>query len=568
MAEGLKPSPGRITPSEQTKISAVRNVPAFAGSVIGQRIGGPVGAAALGGVAAAGGQALGDLLEGAYGGEKRSIPEIINRSVDEFQRSVAIDAAFGAAGKGLKAGAKVFGRGAKGIRRAEEISNIGKKRAKVIRDNKRSLKAERNRLKRAAETAKKNNDIVEASLSKQKEAGALRSSAVIAKRTEKIQDFANKNVQKTLKILSENENKPLELLGKEYDEISKPFLKDPATVDEALLGLEDMVGLSEAAKKIIKTKTSGIKTVGDAIKQRQFFADKASTVADPDIAINFRDTVNIIDDVINKQTGGAFSDLNSRYRDTINLKLDNQLLSKRLSKLSKGEFVSTQAQGAIADKLTKAVSAFTKQAKSKKIIRQGKKVLPETSDLDVISIPEKLANQSRVYRSTKIPELMKAADDIDESLMNIARAGASDVRSYLKDVGVPNKIPGAPNFSSSKLAKEIEDVIFKEEGKLIRNVDHLDRLTKKGIIPESLVSNFIAADVVSAALPSGPGRSVRGLIGLYSIKKWYPILADRLEPIIRTSGEALLGQAGKGAIEPVKDIIEAVIDDSGTNPPQ
>ena len=139
----------------------------------------------------------------------------------------------------------------------------------------------------------------------------------------------------------------------------------------------------------------------------------------------------------------------------------------------------------------------------------------------------KLTNQSKVLRASKVPEMVEMADSIDKSLIRAARAtvSKSNIKQSLKTLGADDKI-------ASELSSELEKKVLKQsELKLLFDVK-LSELAKSSKISEDLLGIYIAGNSIAAFTSAPFSNAIRASLNLFSLRKWAPVVADTVDPIL------------------------------------
>jgi uncharacterized membrane-anchored protein YhcB (DUF1043 family) len=562
---------------------------------VGTAIGGGLGMVAGGAIGSFSGSLLGDKMSEEYGAEKTTSQEKIEKATKEAALSVGFDVATLGAGKFLKgpvtAGLK---KASKKVRRLEVLKRLSKKSS----IEERKIQFNINKLKKEMSSSKESVKNIQKDIKKNAIPAINKLGTEVDKMTS---DLSVK--------LAKASDDSLRELGKEYDKLGSGFLgKTPINLDYQMAELSK---IAEAKDPLILRSTSkiqgilkriedkdGVVTLKDGIKLRQtlneqerrLFKRGGESAALADEIFHVRQNV---DNLLDIATDGLLSDLNKRYRKVLNLSKANKLFSDDL--LRAGDVgIETAAEEAeigirrFAEQAGKEGESFFRVIGDdmEKAIEEGQPIFRAASK-GVL----KITNQSKILRETNIPELVEAANAIDNSLFRIAKTQVTKetLEKNLKELGLQNgmadklalevheemrKNPSlSPLFKDEKIDKEtfqkLSETLSKSEKDLMfqkkRSLDlssKIEEIERRSNYIQGPMSVLAGGGAISSMLfASGSprlGSTVAAMTGLASASQLAPRAAVSLAPVIKNAGETLL-KTGSIRNEIAKQGIEGLI---------
>lgn len=549
--EGFPEPPDEFTTGEKVLAGAMPIVGGIAGSLKGAAIGlataGPPGAlvgTVIGGaIGSAGGKGLGDVMEGIMGGEKREAGEIAKRAGKEALASVATDIVFMGAGKAVKAATPALRR----MRKPIHDPRIAKRAVKRLE----LLKQKRNnQLQEVTRSAKKTADGINNNLKRLAEESKAFKTQSAKKSIREIERQTQEEMASIVQKIAKASDTALDDLGKEYDKIpalarsagdSSVEMSETIDILKSIPKSQDIVTFKSgsAIKNVLSTlkkkaKKGDVFSVEDAIKTRRALTTEIRRLYkkggdEPMAYAELLDEARqALDDQIDKLSGGAFKSLNSRYRETVRLAKQNRLFGKDLS--DAGNYALSNAEDIVEMDIKKFIAQAEKGGEDfiKKGVKSGRSLFDVSTGRAL-----KLTKQSDILRSTRIPGLVDMADQIDNSLLKLAKmqADKATIVGSLKDLGVPEKVAVEVGENIKDDLIRINKALTKEKQKVLAS----EILMEQRKVRDALAGGaFLSASVAGAY--SGPvGLAMAGLVNLASLSQLSPRIADMLIPVFEAA---------------------------------
>jgi len=510
--------------------------------VLGTAVGGVAGAIIGGAIGSGGGRALGDVMEAHFGGKDRPGSEIMKRSAREAGMSALIDVPL----LGLGAAAKAVRPAVRGLSKNVRASRLLKQSNQRVINNKAKVQLKLDMINKEVSDANK-------AIKKDHAIKKAMSEGRADKALGKIGIILDKEVTKVSKEIAGASNQALKELGKEYDLIGEQFGRNTIELKDTIVGLNKLSKSNDPVifqsmskvKGLIKTlnaKKNG-HTVNDAIAlRRQITAQERKLYnsggeVSGALAETLSEIRSVLDSKLSDSTFGLSGKLAERYKETINLAKSNKLFRGDLLKAGNlgmrnaEDIVQADIKGMLRESERVGDSFLKVGHKQALEIAQSGESIFDISNKSVL----KIANQSKILRASKVPDMIKLADSIDESMINIARGqiSKSNIKKSLKSIGQPEMV-------SNDLADVLESRLLKLKNLDVKQKDKLLKMGADRDVANSLLGTYIAGDTAARVLPGAVGKSIQGAVNLLAIKKWAPITADVLDPILEKYSKSLL----------------------------
>lgn len=586
-AEPSQFKPDTFTFGEKLLTEAIPFATGIGGGILGVP-GGLAGIAAGGAVGTAGGRAIADLLAEKLGGPERSLGEIGKRAVKEG----AIDVAFtyGTAGLGKYVGkplskvfkSKILAPALEGRAAKEAMEAVTQKTAKLktFYDD-ASLKA-----RQAVDKIMPERKIYEAAagrLTSEIKGGETRLAELIksakAEAYEKAQDIASKrslsiidDVYKTIDeiapLFTDSSEQAIQTLRNAYRsiKISKTVSGKVIDLSDQMKALKQLSGdkklFTLAGNKVAVGKVAGsVKqannlTVDEVFTLKKNFSDirnkifeGKSTTEKHTVGQALEDILKQIDDKLDLATNGAFSKLNSAYREAI--RVDNIFAAMR----GKGTGLANKA----SERTLKSLFDKSRKSAVNEILRDA------GQDGDIFraistSIDNLMAGPKSLIRAGEVSgsqDLIELGTKLQDKAVGIVRSG-QNLQEALDSVGKVAESFGIGKEEIAKLQQELaskvleRDDVLKQLSNLNINKEKMDNIIRKIGIKEgqitlaerkqldalklklrpveeqSLLPIYMGGIALSfiPGLPPQGKNLLRGATMALLVKKWGPQFAD------------------------------------------